>query len=85
MIKIEFIRDYRGTLTREVFYKTGEQATFPANVAMQICLENAAKPIGGNKVVSLQELRERAKLAGIKGWHVMKRETLQERLSDDNS
>jgi hypothetical protein len=85
MIEVEFVRDYRGKLTREIFYRKGERAKFPADVAVQICRENAAKTTGGNKVVSLPELRERAKLAGIKGWHVMKRETLQERLNDDNS
>jgi hypothetical protein len=43
MTEVRFTRDYRGKLTREVFYSTGDVVGFDDDIASRIVAEQAAE------------------------------------------
>ncbi len=43
MTEVKFTRDYRGKLTREVFYPAGDVVAFEDDIASQIVAEQAAE------------------------------------------
>lgn len=43
MNEVRFTRDYRGKLTKEVFYLCGDVVSFESDIAAQIVAEHAAE------------------------------------------
>ncbi len=87
MIKIRFLRDYRGELTKEIFYNAGDTLLVSAGIADKLVQRGAVEIVTMAKItpsihdMETDQLRERAKKNGVRGYGRMKRETLIERLS----
>jgi hypothetical protein len=78
---IKFIVDYRGVLTGEKYYKVNTITHFSPKINAQLVDEGRAVYLDASPP-TLDELREKAKQAGIKGYARMKKETLTKRLKD---
>ena len=44
MVKVKFLQDFRGKLTKEIFYATGTVAEFDAATAQALLDEQRAEP-----------------------------------------
>lgn len=77
---IIFTVDYRGVLTNEVYYKAGTVTAHESAAALVSA--GRAEYINQSSQPVIDELRQRAKDVGIKGYARMKKETLIERLAN---
>ena len=78
---IEFTVDYRGVLTNEQWYQAGQQYNGPNQA--RLVAAHRAKWLAPAPL-TLEELRNKAKEAGIKGYARMKRATLLKKLGLDD-
>ena len=98
MKKIRFVSDYRGVLTKERYYQTGDVVEI-ANAASLVIAGRAEfiepdplsvpanpKPVKAVALggLNVQQLKGMAKAAGIKGYSRMKRGTLIKKLEEQN-
>lgn len=51
-MRIRFLRDYRGTRTKEVFYTAGQEAEFPGGMARLMIAEGVAESAMPPRVVA---------------------------------
>ena len=88
---IRFLVDYRGVLSDERYFKAGEEVTVGDVMAKKLVGAGRAEFVDdGNmaktvdlEALSLDQLRQMAKDAGIASHWLMKKETLIAALSDD--
>lgn len=91
MTEVEFLQDYRGVLTDEVFYAKGNVAHLSLSAGNQLAdrgivklvkiTKTMARPTSQQyKVMTIDQLRKAAKKHGIRGYGRMKHETLIDRL-----
>ena len=100
MGKVRFLTDYRGVLTKELFYRAGDEAALLN--ASALVDEGRAEYVNGDSPLSapanhkpvkavalgglnVQQLKGMAKAAGVKGYSRMKRGTLMKKLEENDA
>lgn len=63
MVKVRFVQDFRGKLTKEQFYLTGEIAEFEASTAQALLDEKRVELAEVEEVVSDEKTKRRTKKA----------------------